>query len=213
MQEENKSPWEMEQEQLQKIDVMMKRENIGFLAAKAALEQQDYQLLAALAEIEEQKKQEKLAEIARLKEKYVEPCLDSLKQGWQNLKDCTQDQVQCCDWAVMWQEIKDGLTAPVEMGKTGDQPMQLPAGLVGAGVLLALHPLHKSKAVTALAGLTWGAWYLNKNHGLFCGKQAIRKAKTEMKQAVEGQLAGEEKEPAIPAAECGQPLQKTPGTC
>ncbi len=180
MTEENRNETQYQDElmELDKIDEIMERTGMEFLEAKAKLDENNGSVIAAITRIEQERQEKREAKKAELKEKYW----DNTKDNIENLKGYVKEKCDMVNPEELVEEIKTGLKKPVSIGQVGNKKVQFPAGVVGAGIVTALYPFHRSKALTAASAAALGAWFFGSNHGLSKTKMAIKKATEEFKQ-------------------------------
>lgn len=154
---------------LDKIDEVMARTKLSFSEAKAVLEKYEYDIVEALAAIDEAKQAEYEEAKQKIRERYEDAKdfsrekYEELKagglDGYNNMKNKIKEKDLPGQMSKVRDKAKAAVSAPVRITKGGKE---VPAGIFGAGLASLLYPLHKSKGVAA-AGLTVvGAWLINK---------------------------------------------------
>ncbi|MGI5824272.1 MAG: hypothetical protein ACOX7J_01750 [Bacillota bacterium] len=154
---------------LDKIDEVMRRTKLSFAEAKDCLEAFDYDIVETLAAIDEEFRAE-AADIKQRRrqryndakdfgrEKYAD-FKDFGKESFNDIRDRLKGSTVKSELGKMCGKIKDAASTPVEVTKSGKK---LPAGILGAGAVSLLYPLHKSKALTALGLGAIGVWAAKK---------------------------------------------------
>ena len=157
---------------LQKIDEVAARTGLSFSEAKDCLETFDYDIVETLAAIDREKNKENAEAKQRMKEKY-ENFKDFSKEKYADLKDFGKDsydqiksKIESGDVKIeldqVYDKLKDAATRPVQVTSDGKK---IPAGILGAGAVSLLFPLHKSKTLAALGLGAVGAWAMKKHMG------------------------------------------------
>lgn len=160
--------WENEI-RLDKIDEVAARTKLSFSEAKAVLEKYEYDIVEALAAIDEAKQAEYEDAKQKIRERYEDAKdfgrekYQELKaggvDGYNNVKNKIKEQDFKGQMGKVCEKAKAVALSPVQITKGGKK---VPAGIFGAGLASILYPLHKSKGVAA-AGLTVvGAWLIAK---------------------------------------------------
>lgn len=160
--------WENEI-RLDKIDEIVARTKLSFSEAKAVLEEHDYDLIEALVAIDEAKKQEKAEKKQKIREKY-EDAKDFSHEQYEKIKTGSVDgynelkeKIKNLDFKEeihsVYGKAKDVVSTPIKVTKDGKE---LPAGVIGAGLVTLLYPLHKSKGAAAAGLGAIGAWAVAK---------------------------------------------------
>ena len=160
--------WENEI-RLDKIDEVMARTKLSFSEAKAVLEKYEYDIVEALAAIDEAKQAEYEEAKQKIRDRYEDAKdfsrekYEELKagsvNGYNNVKNKIKEQDLKGRMGEACDKVKAAAASPVRITKGGKE---VPAGIFGAGLASLLYPLHKSKGVAA-AGLTVvGAWLVKK---------------------------------------------------
>jgi hypothetical protein len=181
---------------LGKIDEVMKRAKLSFNEAKDCLEAFDYDIVETLSALEEERRIQAAEAKQKLREKYndakdfgkekYEDIKDFSKEKYADFKDFSKESYHDIkrkmnnfsardDVGKACKKVKDVVGKPVEIPKTGKK---LPAGILGAGAVSLLYPLHKSKVLAALGIATIGAWAVGK-------KVNNEEVKTNIKSAVD----------------------------
>lgn len=177
---ENTTELPEEAVRLAKIDEVAARTDLSFSQAKTRLEAYDYDLVDTLAAIDEEAQRAAADSRARRrhyydlakgfgKEKYGQ-AKDFSKEQYDKLKDFGQKsqndlrkklhtgQIKT-EAKNLCGKVKDTAATPVKITKGG---RTLPAGVLAAGLLPLLYPLHKSKALAALGAGAVGVWAVSK---------------------------------------------------
>lgn len=181
---------------LGKIDEVMKRAKLSFNEAKDCLEAFDYDIVETLSALEEERRAQTAEAKQKLREKYndakdfgkekYEDIKDFSKEKYADFKDFSKTNYHDLkrkmnnfsardDIGDAYKKVKDVVGKPVGIPKTGKK---LPAGILGAGAVSLLYPLHKSKVLAALGIATIGAWAVGK-------KVNNEEVKTNIKSAVD----------------------------
>ena len=168
---------------LQKIDEVAARTGLSFSEAKDCLETFDYDIVETLAAIDREKNKENAEAKQRMKEKY-DDAVDYGKEKYENFKDFSKEKyadlkdfgkdsydqikskIESGDVKIeldqVYDKLKDAATRSVQVTSDGKK---IPAGILGAGAVSLLFPLHKSKTLAALGLGAVGAWAMKKHMG------------------------------------------------
>lgn len=154
---------------LNKIDELTARTKLSFSEAKEVLKEYDYDLIEALAAVDLAEKQRKAENKQKIGEKYNDAKdfgyeqYEKLKtagvEGYNDIKEKIKNTDFKEDFKDVYNKTKEVIGTPVKIGKTGKK---LPAGVVGAGFVALLYPLHKSKGAAAVGLGAVGAWAVAK---------------------------------------------------
>lgn len=154
---------------LAKIDEVADRTGLSFSQAKARLEAYEYDLVDTLSAIDEEEQQAAADSRARRRQYYEQARefgkeqYDKIKDFGQKNRDNLQEKLHANQIKLEVKKacgkVKDAAATPVKITKGG---RTLPVGVLAAGALPLLYPLHKSKTLAALGAGAVGIWIVNK---------------------------------------------------